>query len=38
MDIKPIKTKKDYEVTLRAIEGLMGAKRNSSEAIGSMCW
>lgn len=31
MDVKPIKTKRDYEATLRAIEGLMGAKRGSPE-------
>lgn len=31
MDIKPVKTKKDYEATLRAIELLMGAKRDSPE-------
>ena len=31
MDIKPIKTKKDYEATLKAIELLMGAKRDSPE-------
>ena len=31
MDVKPIKTKKDYEATLRAIERLMGAKRDSPE-------
>lgn len=31
MDVKPIKTKRDYEATLKAIEGLMGAKRNSHE-------
>lgn len=29
MDIKPIRTKKDYEVALKEIERLMGAKRNS---------
>jgi hypothetical protein len=29
MDIKPIRTKKDYETTLKAIERLMGAKRGS---------
>jgi len=31
MDIKPIKSKRDYEAALKAIEGLMGAKRNSPE-------
>ncbi len=31
MDIKPIKTKRDYEVALIEIERLMGAKRNSPE-------
>lgn len=31
MDIKPIKTRKDYEATLKVIEGLMGAKRNSPD-------
>lgn len=31
MDIRPIRTKRDYEATLKAIEGLMGAKRNSPE-------
>ncbi|SRR5258706_15539553 len=31
MEIKPIKTRKDYEVALEAIEGLMGAKRNSAQ-------
>jgi len=31
MEVRPIKTKKDYEATLTAIEGLMGAKRNSPE-------
>ena len=31
MDIKPIKTKKDYEAALRRIEGLMGAKKGSAE-------
>lgn len=31
MDVKPIKTKRDYETTLKAIEGLMGAKRDSHE-------
>jgi HTH-type transcriptional regulator/antitoxin HigA len=31
MDVKPIKTKKDYEATLKAIESLMGAKRGSPE-------
>jgi HTH-type transcriptional regulator/antitoxin HigA len=31
MDIFPIKTKKDYRRTLKEIEGLMGAKRNSPE-------
>jgi HTH-type transcriptional regulator / antitoxin HigA len=31
MDIKPIRTKRDYEAALKAIEGLMKAKRNSPE-------
>jgi len=31
MEIKPIKTKKDYEATLAAIEELMDAKRNTPE-------
>lgn len=31
MEIKPIKTKRDYEAAMREIEGLMGAKRNSPE-------
>lgn len=31
MDIKPIRTKKDYEATLKAIERLMGAKPGSPE-------
>ncbi len=31
MDIKPIKTRKDYEAALRRIEGLMGAKKGSPE-------
>lgn len=31
MDIKPIKTKRDYQAALRAIEGLMGAKKDSPE-------
>jgi HTH-type transcriptional regulator / antitoxin HigA len=31
MDVKPIKTKRDYEATLKAIESLMGAKRGSPE-------
>ncbi len=31
MEIKPIKTKRDYEATLKAIERLMDAKRNSPE-------
>jgi len=29
MDIAPIKTRRDYDRTLREIEGLMGAKRNT---------
>ena len=29
MEIKPIKTKRDYEAALKEIERLMGAKRNS---------
>ena len=31
MEIKPIKTKKDYEAALGAIEQLMDAKRNTPE-------
>ena len=31
MDIKPIRTKKDYEAALKAIERLMSAKRHSPE-------
>lgn len=31
MDIKPIKTRKDYEAALAAIEQLMGARRNTPE-------
>jgi HTH-type transcriptional regulator/antitoxin HigA len=31
MDIKPIRTRRDYEAALKAIEGLMNAKRNSPE-------
>lgn len=31
MDIKPIRTKRDYRETLRAIEGLMTAKRGTAE-------
>ena len=31
MDIKPIRTKKDYEAALKEIERLMRAKRNSPE-------
>ena len=31
MDIKPIKTTKDYELALKAIEQLMTAKRNTPE-------
>lgn len=31
MDIKPIRTKRDYEAALRAIEQLMAAKRNTPE-------
>jgi HTH-type transcriptional regulator/antitoxin HigA len=31
MDIKPVRTKKDYEATLAAIEELMDAKGNTSE-------
>jgi HTH-type transcriptional regulator/antitoxin HigA len=31
MDIAPIKTRRDYSRTLREIEGLMDAKRNSPE-------
>ena len=31
MNIKPIRTKRDYEAALRAIEPLMSAKRNTPE-------
>lgn len=31
MEIKPIRTKKDYEATLKAIERLMDAKRGTPE-------
>ena len=31
MEIKPIRTKRDYEAVLKEIERLMGAKRNSRE-------
>jgi len=31
MEIKPIKTRKDYEAALSAVELLMGAKRNTPE-------
>jgi len=31
MDVKPIKTRKDYEATLKTVEGLMDAKRGSPE-------
>src|SRR6266511_862654 len=31
MDIKPIRTKRDYEAALRAVEGLMTAKRGTPE-------
>jgi HTH-type transcriptional regulator/antitoxin HigA len=31
MEIKPVRTKRDYEAALRKIEGLMGARRNSPE-------
>ena len=31
MEIKPIRTKRDYEVALKAIEALMRAKRNTPE-------
>lgn len=31
MDIEPIKTKRDYHRTLKEIEGLMTAKRNTPE-------
>jgi len=34
MEIKPIKTRKDYAAALKAIEHLMGAKRNSPEGDG----
>lgn len=31
MDIKPIKTERDYEAALRAMESLMTARRNTPE-------
>lgn len=31
MDIKPIRTRKDHQAALKAIEGLMSAKRNTPE-------
>ncbi len=31
MEIKPIRTKRDYEAALKEIERLMDAKRNSPE-------
>lgn len=31
MDIKPIRTKRDYEAALKAIEPLMMAKKNTTE-------
>ena len=31
MEIRPIRTKQDYEAALKEIERLMGAKRNSPE-------
>ncbi len=31
MEIKPIKTRRDYEVALKLIEGLMSAKAKSAE-------
>lgn len=31
MEIKPIKSKRDYEATLKEIAGLMGAKRGSPD-------
>lgn len=31
MEIRPIRTKRDYEAALKEIEGLMDAKRNSPE-------
>ena len=31
MDIKPIKTKADYRATLKEVESLMGAKRDTAE-------
>ena len=31
MEIKPIKTKRDYELALKGIEGLMSAKAGSAE-------
>ena len=32
MEIKPVKTKKDYQIALKRIEELWGARPNSSEA------
>ncbi len=32
MNIKPVKTKKDYEVALKRIDALMDAKKNTPEA------
>lgn len=31
MDIKPIRTKRDYEAALKDVERLMGAKRHTAE-------
>ncbi|MEQ1890182.1 MAG: transcriptional regulator, partial [Alphaproteobacteria bacterium] len=31
MDIKPVKSRRDYQRTLKEIEGLMGAKRGTPE-------
>lgn len=31
MEVKPIRTKRDYEAALKEIEGLMQARRNSPE-------
>jgi HTH-type transcriptional regulator/antitoxin HigA len=34
MDIRPIRTRKDYERALKAVEGLMSAKANTPEGDG----
>ena len=38
MDISPIKNQRDYRKVLKAIEGLMSAKRNTPRVIASTCW